>query len=77
MMLILGAHRIYGQQSTGTIQGAVVDQSGQALQGATVAVTSLSGVKSTAVSGAEGKCSVGGLKPGEYKVEVSATGFAA
>ncbi len=77
MMLISGVRRIYGQQSTGTIQGAVVDQSGQALQGAAVAVTSLSGVKSTAVSGAEGKFSVGGLRPGEYKVEVSATGFAA
>lgn len=77
VMLISGTRRMHGQQSTGTIEGAVVDQSGQALEGAAVAVTSLSGVKSTAVSGAAGKFTVAGLKPGEYKVEVSATGFAA
>lgn len=76
LMLVAGVGRLRAQESAGVVQGTVVDPSGQAIQGAAVAVTSLSGVKHTTISGAEGKFAVNGLKAGEYVVEVSATGFA-
>lgn len=64
-----------GSTINGTIQGAVVDQRGQAIPGATIAVTSGTNTPRTAVSGPDGKFSISGLPTGAYTVQVAATGF--
>ncbi|MDR3727165.1 MAG: TonB-dependent receptor [Terracidiphilus sp.] len=68
---------LHAQESaTGSIQGTIVDQSGQAVQHASVSVSSNSEREYAAVSNAEGKFAVSGLKPGSYSLQVSSTGFA-
>jgi iron complex outermembrane receptor protein len=70
-----GIVRLYGQNSTGTIQGTVVDQSGHAVQGANVAVVTESSVVQRVLTGADGKFVATGLPADTYTVEISATGF--
>src|ERR1039457_6723270 len=68
---------LHAQESaTGSIQGTIVDQSGQAVQRASVSVGSGSQKEYAAVTNAEGKFTVSDLKPGSYSVQVSSTGFA-
>jgi iron complex outermembrane receptor protein len=64
------------EPNAGSIQGSVVDPSGQAIQHASVTVLGASDAKRTVVTNAEGKFSVAGLSAGTYTVAVSATGFA-
>ena len=70
-----GMIRLHGQSSTGTIQGTVADPSGQAMQGAHVAVVTESSVVQRLVTGGDGKFVATGLPADTYTVEVSATGF--
>ncbi len=76
IMTIAGTSRLHGQQNAGAIQGTVLDSAGKAIKDAAVAVTSAGLLKSTAVTGADGKFSVTGLPAGIYNLQVSATGFA-
>lgn len=62
-------------ETTGTIQGTVVDQNGHAVQGAIIAVVASSSVEQKGVSNAEGKFTIAGLPAGTYSVEISASGF--
>ena len=75
MISISGMSRLHAQDSAGAIQGVVVDQSGQAIQGAAIAVTSTTNAERKAVSGPDGKFSISGLSTGMYTVDVAATGF--
>ncbi len=77
MVSIQGMSRLYGQSNTGVIQGMVVDPSGQAIKGATVAVANAAQVVRTAVTGTDGSYTVTGVPTGTYSVQVTATGFAA
>ncbi len=63
-------------QSSGSIQGTVVDPRGQVVQGASVTIQSTSGEqeRKTATDN-QGKFSVSGLADGKYTVQVSAPGF--
>src|SRR5208337_3616877 len=70
-----GTIRLHSQSSTGTIQGTVTDPSGQAMQGAHVAVVTESNVVQRLVTGGDGKFVATGLPADTYTVEVSATGF--
>ena len=70
-----GMIRLHGQSSTGTIQGTVTDPSGQAMQGANVAVVTESGVVQRLVTSGDGKFVATGLPADTYTVEISATGF--
>src|SRR5258708_15261229 len=63
--------------ATGAITGAVLDQKGGAIAGATVVVTNVAtGQKEReVVSTGAGTFNVPSLPPGTYSVEVTATGF--
>src|SRR5262245_31474486 len=64
-------------QNTGIIEGAVADESGAVLPGATVTLRNTeTGVERTAVSDAEGRYRFPALQPGDYTVRVDLSGFA-
>ncbi len=76
LILTAGINHLHAQgNGLGAIHGAVLDQSGHAIQGATVAVVSESRDVRKVLSGAEGKFDLTGLPTGFYTVEISATGF--
>jgi hypothetical protein len=64
------------QTTTGSLRGQVTDPSGAAVTGATVLVTTPSGV-ATAATNRDGIFEVNGLVPGKYGVKVIAAGFTA
>jgi iron complex outermembrane receptor protein len=65
------------QESTATIQGSITDSRGQAVVGASVAVTSVSqGVSRSASTDNDGKFKLSGLRAGTYTIQVTASGFA-
>jgi iron complex outermembrane receptor protein len=71
-----GLSQLHAQQS-GTISGTVLDQTGKAIQGATVECKSEStGAPRSVTSDAEGKFSASDLAAGSYSIRVSAPGFA-
>jgi len=74
--LILMASGALAQTFLGSIIGVVTDSSGAVVPGAKVTVTETqTGVQRKVESNAEGVYSVADLIPGQYKVEVTSTGF--
>jgi hypothetical protein len=77
LILMLGG--IGGQalaQTTASIKGVVVDQSGAAIAGAKVVVKSAAlGIERTTQSNSSGEYEVPALPPGSYSVDVQMTGF--
>jgi hypothetical protein len=67
----------HGQSSvTGALSGLVMDGTGAVVPGATVIITDTStDAKQTVVTNAEGRYTIGLLKPGLYKISASATGL--
>src|SRR5437763_1506152 len=64
------------QVASGEITGAVRDQAGAAVPGASVEVTALAtNLTQTAICAADGVYAVPGLAPGDYRVDVRMTGF--
>lgn len=62
--------------TTGSIAGAVTDQNGAPLAGATVAITNMQTKESfTVKTDANGEYQTGRLAPGEYQVVISASGL--
>jgi len=59
----------------GSVGGAVTDQTGAVLVGATVKISNASGVVQTVVSDDKGNYSVKGLRPGSYTITVTQPGF--
>lgn len=74
--IVSGASRSHAQANAGTIQGTVVDPSGEGIRGAAVAVANAAQVVRTAITGSDGAFSVTGLAAGTYSVQVSVPGFA-
>src|SRR5580658_5162299 len=63
-------------QSTGSITGTVLDNSGAVVSGAQVSVSDPStGFRRTAVSNGDGNYLIAGLGAGTYDVSITATGF--
>ena len=75
--LLLSPPPAVGQTPTGTLTGRVVDQSGLAIPGATVSVTSpnLQGTRTT-VTSANGDFILPSLPAGSYTIAVELSGFA-
>lgn len=67
----------FGQVTTSSLNGRVVDDSGEALAGAVVSVLHVpSGSQYYGLVNADGRYSIEGLKPGQdYVIEVSFIGF--
>ena len=70
--------RIHAQAlGTGTIQGTVQDQSGAVVSGATVTATNIgTNAKATEKTSSSGAYTIPDLQPGDYRVDVVASGFA-
>src|SRR4051812_14571274 len=64
----------FGQETTGTIRGRIVDEQAAAMPGVTVTVIGPQGSK-TAVSDAEGRYNIPFLTPGTYRVRAELQGF--
>ena len=74
--LCLLSSTLAAQTSTGTISGAVKDESGAVVPGAQVAVSNVeTGISRSAPTDAAGRYRVPSLTPGHYQVEVQMTGF--
>ena len=65
-----------GAQGRATLRGAVKDEAGAVIVGATLTLTDASGAQKTATSGADGGFTFTGLTPGKYLIRAEATGFA-
>jgi hypothetical protein len=76
-MLVFAA-AAYGQGTTGSISGTVTDPNGAVVPGAAVRVTNTATNNSRdSTTGSDGTFAFQALPPGRYKVEVTATNFAA
>ena len=70
-------HVAYAEDyTTGTLNGTVQDESGAAVSGAAVVVSSTRGVNRTLVSGADGSFRLPQLPLGSYSVSISKAGYA-
>jgi hypothetical protein len=68
----------FGQATSGTISGTMLDPQGNVLSGATVKIKNLgTGATREVTSNSSGYYRVTGLSPGRYEVEGAAQGFAA
>ncbi len=66
----------YGQQTSSTLVGSVLDQTGGTVPNATVTATETkTGVARSTVTTADGVYNLPYLTPGTYKIEISAAGF--
>ncbi len=71
-----GAGAVYAQSFTGSISGAVTDQTGSALPNASVTLTaSATGQTRSTTTNNQGEYSFPSLPPGQYKIRITASGF--
>jgi hypothetical protein len=75
-LILLSCAAAFSQSTAGRILGAVTDQSGAAVNGATVVLTDVQrGTSRTVVTDDTGQFLVPDLAPSTYKVHVEAHGF--
>ncbi len=78
LLLFAVAGNLMAQTSKGTIVGTVLDANGAAVSGATVNLTNIeTGVSRDVITSAEGTYRLEAVDPGNYKIDVTATGFKA
>ncbi|HEX4568320.1 MAG TPA: carboxypeptidase-like regulatory domain-containing protein, partial [Vicinamibacterales bacterium] len=76
VLCVSHAAAVAAQVGSGAITGVVTDQQGAAVPGATVAITSAATERQRVlVSNQDGVFAAGTLTPGEYRVDVTLTGF--
>src|SRR6202047_1888459 len=76
LALLAGGFQMYGQGSNGEILGAVTDQSGGNVFGATVTITDVArGIPRTLTTDQAGEYVASDLTPGTYTVRVESKGF--
>src|SRR5215471_10225702 len=75
-IVALSSAPVMAQATTGTLRGAVVDQNGAVVTGATVTAKSdATGQGGTTTTSGEGVFEIANLVPGKYTVTVEGTGF--
>ena len=74
LLLVVAAVPLAAQSLTGTVSGAVKDDQGGALPGATVSLAGKAGVRSTTTDGA-GEFRFAAVEPGTYSISVEMSGF--
>jgi hypothetical protein len=75
-LVLFSARYNWAQVVTGTLTGTVTDATGATVPNAKITITELStSAQRSTTTSADGLYNVPYLAPGEYKVEVSATGF--
>ena len=75
LLLALGSSAL-AQSTTATITGTVHDESGNVFPGATVTATNTaSGFTNAATVGADGRFTLAGLAPANYRIDVSAPSY--
>ncbi len=74
LLLALSLQPMY-PQSSGTVHGAVTDESGAVIPGAKVTVSSAAGPVKSATSADDGNYSITGLPPGKYSVMATSSGL--
>ena len=74
LLVLVTSSIAFAQETTGAMNGRVIDAQGLPVPGAAVSVTGSRGVKS-AVTNTDGRFAVPFLTPGTYAVEVNVTGF--
>src|SRR5229473_1942311 len=75
-LVVAGSGVAFGQETTGTINGRVMDAQGLAVPGVSVSVTGPQGTKQIITDG-EGRFSAPFLTPGQYDVHAELSGFKA
>ena len=76
LVLVCSGVAVWAQSENGRITGTVTDSTGAVVSGATMNVTSQATARVVTVqSGSAGEYSVNALKPGPYKLEVTAPNF--
>jgi hypothetical protein len=76
LLISISGQQVRGQVVTGTLTGSVVDSTGATVPEAKVTITEIStGVQRSTTTSADGLYDFPYLAPGEYKVDVTATGF--
>ncbi len=74
ILLLSSALAIYAQPS-GSLHGAITDESGAVIPGARVTVSNSAGPVKSATSGDDGSYSITGLQSGQYTVQASSPGL--
>ena len=75
LMAALVVSCAFAQPGTGTIKGTLLDDSSAPVPAASVVVTGGSNFNKTVQTQADGSYTLAGLKPGQYKVNVTFPGF--
>src|SRR5438045_2029926 len=76
LFVLATALTVLGQQTTGSLNGTVVDPSGATVAGATISVVNnATGAERGAVSSTAGTFDLQALQPGTYTITVDAKGF--
>ena len=76
VLICLSTLTVFGQATTGSLNGTATDASGAVVAGATVTiVNNATGAERSAVSNSGGTFDFQALQPGTYTITVDATGF--
>src|SRR5437667_2939451 len=76
LLLAWATLELWSQTATGRVTGTVLDSSGLGVPGASVSVKGeTTGISFSATTNTPGSFNVADLLPGEYSVEVNASGF--
>jgi hypothetical protein len=75
-IVALSATLAIAQQNRGSLRGAVTDELGASIVGASITLTDSSGAQKKTTTNGEGVYTFSGLAPGKYVLQASAPGFA-